>query len=480
MRSLRARFILSHILPVLVVIPLVGIALTYLLETQVLLAGLSNELARQAMLVAAVAADYPQIWYDPVQAQAFTARIGERLNARMMLIDANGVLLASTDSSSEARIGQQVDVPGFDEALNTGRAIRVDYGERPGTGAAEALVPVYVNGQPAGVIRLTDPLSNVYARFPRTRTFIAWVLIGGLVVGVGVGWLLAFNLERPLRRATRSISQMAGGQPLAPLPEQGPQEIRLLLRAFNTLAQQLQSLEKARQRLLANLVHELGRPLGALLSAAQALGGGAAEEPALRQELVEGMEAEVQRMQHLLDELTHLYDQTLGPLELDRRPVALSPWLAQVVAPWREAAQGKGLRWQTDLPADLPALAIDSDRLAQALGNLVSNAVKFTPPGGEVTIAAGADKDAVWIRVRDSGPGIAPEEQEHIFTPFYRGAAGSRFPQGMGLGLSIARDLVAAHGGHIKVQSTPGAGSAFTIYLPLYGGLPIRPTLISP
>jgi signal transduction histidine kinase len=467
MHSLRARFILSHILPVLLVIPLVGFALTYLLETQVLLAGMSSELEWQATLVAAVAADYPQIWFDPVQAQAFTTRIGERLKAQISLIDANRVLLASTDSSSDAQIGQHMNVPGLDEALRSGRSVRVDYGERPGTGAAEVLMPVYVNNQPAGVIRLTDPLSSVYERFPRTRTLIVWVLASGLVVGVAVGWLLAFNLERPLRRATQAISQMAEGKPLAALPEQGPREVRQLLRAFNTLSGQLQSLEKARHRLLANLVHELGRPLGALLSAAQALGGGAAEDPALRRELLAAMEAEVQRTQRLLDDLTHLYDQRLGPLELDRRPVALSPWLAQVVAPWREAAQGKGLHWQTDLPAGLPTLAIDSDRLAQALGNLVSNAIKFTRPGGEVALEAGTDEDVVWIRVRDSGRGIPAEELERIFTPFYRGAAGSRFPQGMGLGLSIARDLVAAHGGHIEVRSTPGAGSTFTMYLPI-------------
>jgi signal transduction histidine kinase len=466
MRSLHARFIVSHVLPLLVVIPLVGIALTYLLETQVLLAGMSDELERQAFLVAEAVWNYPQIWFDPVQAQAFAARFGERLNAQMTLITADGTLLASTDPNSEARIGQQVNVPGFDEALSTGQAIRVDYGERPGTGAAEALVPIYVNGQPAGVIQLTDPLSSVYARFPRTRAFITWVLVAGLAVGVVVGWLLAFNLERPLRRATQAISQMAKGLPLETLPEHGPQEIRQLLHAFNTLSGQLQNMEKARHRLLANLVHELGRPLGALLSATQALGSGAAEDPALRQELLAGMEAEVQRTQHLLDDLTHLHDRTLGAMELDLRPVALHDWLAQVTAPWREAAQDKGLRWHSDFASDLPTLIIDPDRLAQALGNVISNAIKFTPPDGEVALEANAGQNTVYIRVSDSGPGIPTEEQERIFSPFYRGAAGSRFPQGMGLGLSIAHDFITAHGGRIKIESAPGAGSTFTIYLP--------------
>ena len=466
MRTLRARLILSHVLPLLIVIPLVGVALAYLLETQVLLAGLSTELERQALLVAAVASDYPEIWFDQDQASVFAARIGERLSARVTLLSTDGLMLASTDPGNQPLVGQQVNVPGLREVLLSGAAVRVDYGEQPGTGAAEALVPVVINRRIVGVVQLTDALSSVYERFPRTRAFIASVAVGGLIFGLVIGWLFALGLARPLQQATDSIQQMVGGQTLTSLPEQGPQEIRLLLRAFNTLTGQLRSLEKGRQRLLANLVHELGRPLGALLSATQALAAGAGADPALQQELLSGMETETLRMQRLLDDLTHLYDQTLGPLELKRRSLALRPWLTTVLSPSREAARNKGLVWRVSLPSDLPTVDIDGDRLAQALGNVASNAINYTPPGGTVDISAGVTGDEVWIRVSDSGAGITLEEQERIFTPFYRGAAGRRFPQGMGLGLSIARDVVAAHSGRIELESTPGVGSAFTIWLP--------------
>ncbi len=467
MRSLRSRLILSHVLPLLIVLPLIGVALTYLLETQVLLAGLSNELETQARLVAGVARDYPEIWFDPELAKTFMARIAPNLSAKVMFFDTDGVLLASSDPEDEARIGQQLDVPGFREVLLTRLALRVDYGERPGTGAADVLMPVLdTTLRVIGVIRLTDPLSSVYERFPRTRSFIIWALIGGLSLGGLVGWLLAVDLARPLRRATQSISRMADGYPLAALPEQGPEEVRLLLRAFNALTEQLRNLEKSRKRLLANLVHELGRPLGALLSGIQALASGAHADPDLRQELFEGMEGEVQRMRRLLDDLTRLYDQTLGALELERKSVVLSQWLVQVLSPWRQSAEDKDVLWTSDIPDDLPVLSIDTDRMAQALGNIVSNAIKYTPSGGKVSVSVGADPEWVWMRVHDSGIGIPPEVQPRIFEPFYRGPASRRFPQGMGLGLSIARDLVSAHGGHIEVESEAGQGSTFTLWLP--------------
>jgi signal transduction histidine kinase len=105
--------------------------------------------------------------------------------------------------------------------------------------------------------------------------------------------------------------------------------------------------------------------------------------------------------------------------------------------------------------------------LGQALGNLLSNAIKYTPPGATVSVDAGVDGEMFWIQVGDTGPGIAPEEQARIFDPFYRSQPGQRFPQGMGLGLSIARDVVVAHGGRLELDSAPGLGSRFTVYLPL-------------
>ena len=467
MRSLRARLIISHLLPLLILVLVVGVVLTYLLQTQVLLAERSNELELQAFLVAEAASQNPLIWYDAYQAEAFTTRIGARLSAQVMLLSPEGLLLATNHSEFSSHIGQILEVPGLKETVKTGSALRVNYGRKGSAGGAEVLVPVIApTWQVIGVIRLIDPLNTVYERFAYTRTLIIWVLGGGLLLGATAGALLAFDIARPLRRATQGIARMAEGQPLSSLPEQGPREVRSLLRAFNSLTQELHNLERGRIRLLANLVHEIGRPLGALFSATQALEAGADQDPVFREELLEGMKGEIQRMQFLMDDLTRLYDHTQGPVRLKCKLTNISSWLNQVLGPWREAALEKNLVWKLDLPTTLPTLSIDPDRMAQALGNIVSNAIKYTSENGSVNISANSDKENIWIRVQDTGSGIPDEEIPQIFEPFYRGSTSRRFPQGMGLGLSIAQDLIQAHKGHITVESHPGAGSIFTLWLP--------------
>jgi signal transduction histidine kinase len=145
--------------------------------------------------------------------------------------------------------------------------------------------------------------------------------------------------------------------------------------------------------------------------------------------------------------------------------------LTTTLLPWRAAALEKGINWGTDIPDNLPEITIDSERMAQVLGNLLSNAVKYTPEGGSVLVSAGANKSEVWFRVSDTGPGIELEEQGQVFEPFYRSQKMRRFPQGLGLGLTIARDIVEAHGGKLELTSDPEQGSQFTVRLPLNSSL---------
>lgn len=484
MRTLLGRLILSHVLPLLAIVSLIGITLNYVLETRFLLTNLAGELTGKAVLVAELSTDRPEIWDDPALAQDFVERIGLQLNAQAMLLDTDGSLLASTDLDEVGLVGQVVeDIPDLDEVLSGEVIVGTEYSRYALADVVDVLVPAWgPDQQVIGVVRLTHRLENIYEQVLVLRYLIVGVLAFGLVLGSAVAWLFAVTLGRYLRQVTQAIYGITGGQNLELLPVQGPDEIRLLLTAVNSMSERLQTSEQVRRRLLANLVHELGRPLGALLSAIQALQGGAHREKAFHEEILNGMQGEIGGLRRLLNDLTRLYDQVLGPLELKPRFAPLSDWLASVLPTWREMAHTKGLRWQIDIPDNLPALTFDADRLAQALGNLISNAIKYTPQDGIVSVSAGVEGQRVWIRVSDTGPGIPTEAQSAIFEPFYRGTSNHRFPQGMGLGLSIAKDLVEAHDGRLEMVSTPGQGSHFTIWLKYhqYGAQSALKALSSP
>jgi signal transduction histidine kinase len=165
--------------------------------------------------------------------------------------------------------------------------------------------------------------------------------------------------------------------------------------------------------------------------------------------------------------LQSLHKRALQPIQLSRTEVALERLIRASVANFEPVAAQSGVTLSVKLPPRLPKLCADEDRLIQVLTNLLDNALKYTPRGGQVTVQADELAQAIQIGVADTGMGIAADELPHIFQQFYRGHI-SRPPekQGMGLGLAICREIITAHQGHIWVESTPGAGTRFTFILP--------------
>ena len=468
MRSLRGRLIFSHLLPLLVAIPLVSLAMLYILETQVLLNDLSDELAQQASLIAEFAAARADIWDDPEQARLFIASVSQHTQGYVTLLQSDGTLLGSSDPIRNDQAGQTLALAGLAAAQSGQSTVHISHSFSQQSEIASALAPILdTNQQVIGIVRMTHRVNTIARRFDQLR----WLALGDvglqLLVGGGIGLLLALGLERPLRQATQAVYEVASGRQTPTLPEEGPAELQQLQHAVNVLEQRLHQVEETRRNLLANLVHELGRPLGALQAGIGALRRGADQDPELRQELLQGMETEIEHLRPLLDDLAHLHDNVLGVRDLHLRPTPLSDWLPPLLLPWREAALEKGLRWQADIPDNLPTLSIDPERLAQVTGNLLSNAIKYTPTGSAVTITASSSETEAAICVSDTGPGIAAADQARIFEPFYRVNQERRYPDGLGLGLTIAHDLVSAHNGRLTVDSAPGQGSRFTIHLPL-------------
>lgn len=461
LRSLRNRLILSHILPALLIIPLMGAAMVYVLETRLLLPTVYRNLAKEANLMAEITRNQPIFWHNTEAAQALVKGVTPYLNGKISLVTLDGHLLASSDVT-DGSSNQLMDLPDL-TGVGQGQVIELRSGR-----LAEAITPVYdLRGQPIGIIRMSTRLVTVTDEIYQSRYLLGLVLLIAVLAGVGLGSYLAFGINRSIQRVTHSIQALARGDWQTPVEEEGPDEMRLLARAVNTLVERLHNLEKSRRQLLANLVHELGRPLGAIRSAIQALLRGADKDVQLSSDLLTGMDEETVRLQHLLDDLAGLHDQILGKLELHRSRVQLNDWLVSTLAPWEAAARQKGLAWATDIPPDLPIVMLDPDRMAQAMGNILSNAIKFTPAGGQVLTSAKLEDGQFSAQVSDSGPGVPADEKIKIFQPFYRGSHGRRIVEGMGLGLSIAREIVVAHGGEIKLESAPGTGSRFTLQLPV-------------
>jgi signal transduction histidine kinase len=389
-------------------------------------------------------------------AEEFLDEIDPLTDGDVYLLEPNGDLIAA-----ELEEAATPDPPD----LAAGRAVRVAvrYGLTEQEG--EALAPVIdVNEQIIGLVGVHESLGGLASSFNRMRELVLFTILGGMALGALFGYLLARRLERPIGQTAAAVAAIAAGEQTEPIPPQDPAELRQLTEAVNSLSARLQTLEAMRRRSFANIVHELGRPLGAVLAAVQVLRGDAGADPDVRAELLDGVHKELTAMEPLLDDLAQLHADATGRRRLDRRAVNVSAWLAGILPPWREAALAKGLAWTAEIPPDLPPADLDAPRMAQVVGNLLSNAIKYTAAGG-VAVSAAAGDGALRIAIADSGPGIPAAEQSQVFDPFYRGQA-ARTTEGLGVGLAIARSLTEAHGGRLTLDSANGRGSVFTIQLP--------------
>ena len=229
----------------------------------------------------------------------------------------------------------------------------------------------------------------------------------------------------------------------------------------------LRQLEQVRTEFVANVSHELRTPLTAIQGYLETLLGGAMDDPAHARHFLEVVFRHTERLGRLLNDLTDLSNIELGRVSLQRGPVALGEVVDGTLDIIRAKADAGGVRLEARLPAELPAVQADRDRLAQILINLVDNAVKYTPRGGQVAVEAVGGEGLVEVAVVDTGVGIPPADLPRITERFYRvDRARSRELGGTGLGLAIVKHLVAAHGGTLVIESRPGEGTRVRVTLP--------------
>ncbi|HEX4812127.1 MAG TPA: ATP-binding protein [Nonomuraea sp.] len=311
------------------------------------------------------------------------------------------------------------------------------------------------------------PAALLYIGSPEDRTpaidpyDIAGVTAVILVLAVGLSVLVATRLARPMRAVTAAARRMRAGDGSARVMVRAKGEVGELGAAFNEMSEHLDRMEQQRKAMVSDVSHELRTPLSNIRGWLEAAQDGVAElDPALTASLVE----EAMLLQHIVDDLQQLALFDAGKLRLHPEPVDVADLLEQIATVHRAAAAGLVLTVEV---TGRPYLDADPVRLRQAVGNLLTNALRHTPAGGRVSLRAYADGDDVLIEVADTGPGIAPEHLPYVFDRFWRAEKSrSRQTGGSGLGLAIVRQLAEAHGGSAAVRSEPDRGATFVLCLP--------------
>jgi two-component system, OmpR family, sensor histidine kinase MtrB len=287
------------------------------------------------------------------------------------------------------------------------------------------------------------------------------LVLGGLVLLVG----LRRYVLRPLLELNTAMRRFGSGRKRARATESGPAELREMARTFNDMAASLVRQQEEQLAFLAGVAHELRNPLSALkMSTALAPAGRPVSEERLQRtlSLVRRQVTRLERMVGDLLDATHIES---GRFELRLEPRDVSELAREVVELYQSGPTGQELHLQ--LPEEPLVLPCDPARLEQVLNNLVSNALKYSPSGSRVDVWVQHEGAEAVLSVVDRGIGIAPEELRHLFAPFRRARGARERAPGVGLGLSVARRIVEAHGGHLEVESGLGQGSTFRVHLPL-------------
>lgn len=392
---------------------------------------------------------------------------GSLYGRRIILTDASGIVVA--DSESEL-LGEQYhsDVPGRRLSPMRGGStlgtlyispeLLPEFPLPPSQQGGISDVP-YIGSEPPPGFPSPVSLSQTISRF----------LIWGALLAIAIALIFTFFLSRrisaPVNALALAARRLGQGDLSHRVHLKDKGEMGELAQAFNSMAGDLERAEKLQRDMVADVAHELRTPLSNIRGYLEAIRDQVIKPDA---ETIRSLDEEAALLSRLVDDLQELALAEAGELKLNRQPEDINEIIKKAAAAIQVQAQGKGISVVTDLPEGLPLCDIDFQRISQVLRNLLNNAVIHTPAGGIITITARQQADRVEVSVSDTGEGIPPGELSNIFERFYRvDKSRTRATGGIGLGLTIAKRLVEAHGGEIKVQSEVGKGSRFSFTIPV-------------
>jgi signal transduction histidine kinase len=376
--------------------------------------------------------------------QPFVVQWGNLYGSRIILTDKDGVVVA--DSEGEL----------LGETYTTSTPGRpMSSPSRPGT-----IGILHINPAPPEV-----DSASLYIVYSTIGRFFIW---GGLLA-VAIALLLTFILSQrilaPVKALTHAARQLGKGDFSQRVHTRDKGEVGELAQSFNSMAGDLERTEQLRRNMVADIAHELRTPLSNLGGYLEAIRDGVIKPD---QGTIHSLVEEASSLSRLVNDLQELSLADAGELKLIFHQEDAAKLIGQAVAAWQPQAASKGLRMSAKLPDNLPPVDIDSHRIRQVLHNLLENAVVHTSQGDSITVTAWPQDNQLKISVADTGEGIPAEDLPNIFERFYRvDKSRARTTGGSGLGLTIVKRLIEAHGGRIEIESELGKGSTFTLTLPI-------------
>ncbi len=481
--SLRARLIVSYIVIILICLALVGLASFFLLsrfQAKLVFSGLIDAAVPTAFRVNGLL----QRDLTPLEIADLLKEQAEKQEIRILLLTPGGQVLADTQDSwtgKQARVALD-KIPKDPRTPYAYGRLTTPSGDAQLYVALQAtpLRPATESGDESQrsvfVVLLASPRRGLRTIAKDIASRFLQVGLVTLVISIILALLIARSIARPLQRMIVATEEIARGNYDQTLHITSPDEVGRLATSFNTMAHEVKASRQAQRDFVANVSHELKTPLTSIQGFSQAILDGTAADEVSHHRAVEVISNEAHRMSRLVDELLDLARMESGQIKMLREPVNLARVLEACVEKFDLQARESNVDLVWNEPV-LPLVTGDKDRLAQVFTNLLANALKHTPPAGRVTVKAQEvaqekqDKTApssVEITVTDTGMGIPPEDIEHIFERFYQVDKSRAGPnRGVGLGLTIAKQIIEAHKGMIKTESVRDLGTKFTVVLPI-------------
>lgn len=279
-----------------------------------------------------------------------------------------------------------------------------------------------------------------------------------------IGLVLTRQITRPVKALISGVRHLAKGELAYRVDVRSHDEIGELADSFNHMADSLEKMEQSRRRLTADIAHELRTPLTIIEGTVDGIIDGVFDAD---EEHLDSIREQTSRLTHLIGDLRDISLAESGQLKLNMAVTNINELVEQVVSRHEIQALKKNITFEMNRPENELEIRLDPLRIDQVISNLLTNAIRHTPPGGRITVSVSNRQTGVEISVADTGEGISPDDLPRIFERFYRsGTSRARSEGGTGLGLAIVKQMTEAHGGSVRVESKPGDGSTFVIDLP--------------